>query len=45
MFDSGLGMYGNKRLLDAAGVKYPKSLDDAWTADEFQAALAAARGE
>jgi multiple sugar transport system substrate-binding protein len=41
MFDSGLGMYGNKRLLDAAGVKYPKGLGDAWTADQFQAALAA----
>lgn len=39
MYDSGLGVYGNKKLLDAAGVKYPTGLDDAWTADEFQAAL------
>ena len=39
MFDSGLGVYGNKKLLDAAGVKYPTGLDDAWTADEFQDAL------
>src|SRR6478752_2027047 len=39
MYDSGLGIYGNKKLLDAAGVKYPTGLDDAWTADEFQAAL------
>lgn len=39
MFDSGLGIYGNKKLLDAAGVTYPKGIDDAWTADEFQADL------
>lgn len=38
-YDSGLGIYGNKKLLDAAGVKYPTSVDDAWTADEFTAAL------
>src|SRR6478736_4648631 len=36
MYDSGLGIYGNKKLLDAAGVTYPTGLDDAWTADEFQ---------
>ncbi len=36
LFDSGLGIYGNKKMLDAAGVDYPKGLDDAWTADEFQ---------
>ena len=40
MFDSGLGIYGNKKLLDAAGVHYPTSLGDDWTADQFQAALA-----
>jgi multiple sugar transport system substrate-binding protein len=39
MFDSGLGVYGNKKLLDAAGVKYPTSLDAGWTAAEFQAAV------
>ncbi|GGR81498.1 MULTISPECIES: ABC transporter substrate-binding protein [Streptomyces] len=39
MFDSGLGIYGNKKLLDAAGVKYPTSLADDWTAEEFTAAL------
>ncbi|MGL4174027.1 MAG: ABC transporter substrate-binding protein, partial [Actinomycetota bacterium] len=38
-FDSGLGVYGNKKLLDAAGVKYPSGLDDAWTLDEFVAAV------
>ncbi|HBX79670.1 MAG: hypothetical protein WAV45_14875 [Propionibacteriaceae bacterium] len=40
MYDSGLGIYGNKKLLDAAGITYPKGIDDAWTADQFQAALA-----
>ncbi len=39
MFDSGLGMFGNKELLDAAGVTAPTSLDDAWSAEEFQSAL------
>ncbi|MCX4825761.1 sugar ABC transporter substrate-binding protein [Streptomyces sp. NBC_01142] len=39
MYDSGLGLYGNKKLLDAAGVDYPKSAGEAWTADEFSAAL------
>ncbi|GAA2156804.1 carbohydrate ABC transporter substrate-binding protein (CUT1 family) [Humibacillus xanthopallidus] len=39
MYDSGLGVYGNKALLDAAGVTYPKGLGDAWTADQFQTAL------
>jgi multiple sugar transport system substrate-binding protein len=39
MFDSALGLYGNKNLLDAAGVDYPKGLSDAWTADEFDDAL------
>lgn len=41
MFDSGLGIYGNKKLLDAAGVRYPTGLGDAWTVDEFEAALKA----
>ncbi|MFG2134134.1 ABC transporter substrate-binding protein [Streptomyces sp. NPDC048751] len=45
MFDSGLGMYGNKKLLDAAGVKYPKGLSDAWTAKEFDAALKALKAK
>jgi multiple sugar transport system substrate-binding protein len=39
--DSAMGLYGNKKLLDAAGVKYPTSIDTAWTADEFTAALKA----
>ncbi|MBB1246231.1 sugar ABC transporter substrate-binding protein [Streptomyces durbertensis] len=45
MFDSGLGIYGNKKLLDAAGVTYPKGLDDGWTAEEFTAALKALKAE
>ncbi|MFI2431425.1 ABC transporter substrate-binding protein [Streptomyces sp. NPDC018693] len=45
MFDSGLGMYGNKKLLDAAGVKYPTGVDDAWTAAEFDKALQALKGK
>ncbi|GAA2471233.1 sugar ABC transporter substrate-binding protein [Streptomyces longisporus] len=39
MYDSGLGIYGNKKLLDAAGVKYPTGLSDDWTAAEFTAAV------
>ena len=38
-FNAGLGLAGNKSLLDAAGVQYPTSIDDPWTADEFTAAL------
>jgi multiple sugar transport system substrate-binding protein len=40
-FDSGLALYGNKAMLDAAGVAYPTTWDKAWTADEFEAALKA----
>ncbi|NNN34741.1 sugar ABC transporter substrate-binding protein [Streptomyces sp. S3(2020)] len=45
MFDSGLGIYGNKKLLDAAGVTYPTSLSDDWTADQFTAALKALKAK
>lgn len=45
MFDSGLGIYGNKKLLDAAGVDYPTTWQDAWTADEFGDALDALAAE
>ncbi|WP_149829353.1 ABC transporter substrate-binding protein [Streptomyces tailanensis] len=45
MYDSGLGVYGSKKLLDAAGVTYPKGVDDAWTADEFDAALKALKAK
>jgi multiple sugar transport system substrate-binding protein len=40
-FDSGLALYGNKSMLDAAAVTYPTTWQEAWTADEFAAALAA----
>ena len=40
-FDSGLGMYGDRRQLDTAGIRIPTSTDDAWTAAEFQDALVA----
>ncbi|MEU0057587.1 sugar ABC transporter substrate-binding protein [Streptomyces sp. NPDC006334] len=39
MYDSGLGVYGNKKLLDAAGIKYPTGVKNAWTAAEFTAAV------
>ncbi|CAK8724966.1 Multiple sugar transport system substrate-binding protein [Candidatus Electrothrix aarhusensis] len=39
IFDSGLGMYGNKTLLEAAGIRIPASVDDAWTAEEFNQVL------
>ncbi len=45
MFDSGLGVWGNKKLLDAAGVKYPTGLSDDWTAAEFTAALKALKAK
>ena len=45
MYDSGLGVYGNKKLLDAAGVKYPTSLSDDWTAARFTAALKALKAK
>lgn len=45
MYDSGLGIYGNKKLLDAAGVKYPTSLSDDWTAQQFTAALKALKAK
>jgi multiple sugar transport system substrate-binding protein len=40
-FDASLGIYGNKELLDAAGVAYPEGIEDAWTAEEFASALTA----
>lgn len=38
-FNSAVGIYANNKLLDAAGVKYPTSLADAWTAEEFTEAV------
>jgi multiple sugar transport system substrate-binding protein len=38
-FDSGLAIWGNRAYLEAAGVRIPESVDDAWTWEEFQDAL------
>ena len=38
-FDSGLAIWGNKAYLDAAGVRIPTGIDDAWSLDEFTDAL------
>ena len=45
MYDSALGLFGNKKLLDSAGVAYPSSPKDAWTPDQFDAALKALAGK
>lgn len=38
-FDSGLTIWGNKAYLEAAGVRIPTSVEDAWDYDEFVDAL------
>lgn len=38
-FDSGLAIWGNKKLLTQAGVRIPSKLGDAWTLAEFEDAL------
>lgn len=40
-FDSGLGLYADRRALTAAGLRIPTSAEEAWTAAEFSAALRA----
>lgn len=40
-FDSGLGLYADRAALRAAGVDWPTSVAEAWTATEFDSALAA----
>lgn len=39
-FDSGLGLYADRERLADAGVRIPKGLRDAWTAEEFDRVLA-----
>jgi multiple sugar transport system substrate-binding protein len=39
-YDSGLALWGNKQLLEQAGVRIPTSLDDAWEMKEFEQILA-----
>jgi multiple sugar transport system substrate-binding protein len=41
VFEGGLGMWGNRSMLEAAGVRIPTGLDDAWTREEFDEVLAA----
>ncbi|MEV6382231.1 extracellular solute-binding protein [Streptomyces sp. NPDC051773] len=38
-FDSGLGLYVRPSVLKDAGVRIPKGVDDAWTAEEFTGIL------
>lgn len=44
-FDASLGIYASASMLEAAGVEYPQGLDDAWTVEEFEAALEALAAE
>ncbi|MER6182065.1 LuxR C-terminal-related transcriptional regulator [Streptomyces sp. NPDC001652] len=34
-FDSGLGLYVRPSVLEKAGIRIPRLVDDAWTSDEF----------
>ena len=40
-YDSSVVLWGNRAYLEAANVRIPESIDDAWTLDEFEQALAA----
>jgi multiple sugar transport system substrate-binding protein len=40
-YDSGLALFGNKKLLDDAGVSYPTTIDQAWTFQQFADAVKA----
>ncbi len=40
-YDSGLALVGRVSLLEQAGVRIPRSIDDAWSREEFLQALAA----
>jgi multiple sugar transport system substrate-binding protein len=40
-FDSGLSIWGNKAMLEEAGVRIPTGIDDPWDMDEFMAAAEA----
>jgi multiple sugar transport system substrate-binding protein len=43
-FDSGLAIWGNKAMLEEAGVRIPEGIDDPWTLDEFNSAIEALAG-
>lgn len=38
-FDSGLGIYANKKYLQKAGIRIPTNVNDAWSGAEFEQAL------
>jgi len=38
-YSSAMGLYGNKKMLEAAGVSIPSSPSEAWTPDQFSDAL------
>jgi len=38
-FDSGLGLYGNRQLLEAVNARIPQQPEEAWSKAEFQAIL------
>lgn len=38
-YDSGLAIWGNRKLLGKAGVRIPKSVADPWTGEEFESVL------
>jgi len=40
VFDSGLGLFGNRSLLEKADVRIPEHPEEAWRADEFEEVLA-----
>ena len=39
-FDSGLGLWADRKALEAVGARIPSGVDDAWSVDEFEALLA-----
>ncbi|WP_229924350.1 ABC transporter substrate-binding protein [Streptomyces sulfonofaciens] len=39
MYDSGMGLFADKKLLKAAGVAYPTGLSDDWTSTQFTDAV------
>lgn len=41
LFDSGLAIWGNRQYLETAGVRIPGGPEEAWSLDEFNAALEA----
>lgn len=44
-FDSGLGLYVRPSVLEEAGVRIPRGIEDAWTADELTGILRELRAE